>query len=54
MKRDNVVKVKTFQFSIKIVSIYKYLIEEKKEFIMSKQLLQSGTSIGANVREATR
>ncbi len=52
MKKRNVIKDKSFQFSIKIVEIYKILIETKREYVMSKQLLRSGTSIGANVREA--
>ncbi|MBR5957332.1 MAG: four helix bundle protein, partial [Salinivirgaceae bacterium] len=46
----NVLKEKSFQFSIKMVDLYKHLTEEKKEFILSKQLLRSGTSIGAMVR----
>lgn len=41
-------------FAIRIVNMYKYLCENKKEYVMSKQLLMSGTSIGANVREAKR
>ena len=48
----NVLKEKSFQFSIKMVDLYKHLTEEKKEFILSKQLLRSGTSIGAMVRES--
>lgn len=48
----NVLKEKSFQFSIKMVDFYKHLTEEKKEFILSKQLLRSGTSIGAMVRES--
>ena len=43
---------KAYQFAIRIVNAYKYLIEEQKEFILSKQLLRSGTSIGANLAEA--
>ncbi len=42
---------KSFKFAIRVVNLYKFLVEEKKEFILSKQLLRSGTSIGANVRE---
>lgn len=42
----------SFKFSIRIINLYKYLTNEKKEFVLSKQLLRSGTSIGANVREA--
>ena len=52
MKRENVIKTKSFHFAIKIVELYKYLSAEKKEFVMSKQILRSGTSIGANVSES--
>lgn len=53
MKKD-VLREKSFMFAIRIVNMYKYLCENKKEYVMSKQLLRSGTSIGANVREAKR
>lgn len=43
---------KSFEFAIKIVTLYKYLCTEKREFVLSKQILRSGTSIGANVAEA--
>ena len=49
---DNAVKDKSKAFAIRIVRLYRYLCEEKKEWILSKQLLRSGTSIGANVVEA--
>ncbi len=49
--KPNPLKDKSFQFALNIIKLYKYLTEEKKEFIMSKQLLRSGTSIGANIRE---
>jgi len=52
MKKDNVIQQKSFAFAIRIVNLYKYLISEKKEFILSKQLLRSGTSIGANIEES--
>ena len=48
----NVVEEKSFQFAIRIVRLYQYLRSKKKEFVLSKQLLRSGTSIGANVAEA--
>lgn len=48
---DNVVQKKTFDFAVRIVNLYKYLVEEKKEYTLSKQLLRSGTSIGANLEE---
>ena len=49
-----IIEDKSFDFAIRIVNLYKYLCEEKKEYILSKQLLRSGTSIGANVSEAER
>ena len=49
---DNVIEEKSFQFAIRIVNLYKHLCSEKKEFTLSKQLLRSGTSLGANVAEA--
>jgi four helix bundle protein len=50
--KENIVKNKSFKFSIRIVKLYQYLCEQKKEFVLSKQLLRSGTSVGAMVREA--
>ncbi|MDD3123837.1 MAG: four helix bundle protein [Candidatus Izemoplasmatales bacterium] len=52
MKTENIILDKTFDFSLKIIELYKTLIFEKKEFVMSKQLLRSATSIGANAVEA--
>ncbi len=49
---DNVLIKKSKAFAIRIVNLYKYLLEEKKEYVMSKQLLRCGTSIGANIHEA--
>lgn len=49
---DNAIKDKSKAFAIRIVRLYHYLTEEKKEWILSKQLMRSGTSIGANVVEA--
>jgi four helix bundle protein len=49
--KENVIKEKSFLFAIEIVSLYK-ILAERKEFVLSKQLLRSGTSIGANVRES--
>jgi len=48
----NIIEEKSFAFAIRIVNLYKHLNEVKKEFVLSKQLLRSGTSIGANVAEA--
>jgi len=50
--KKNIIKEKSFNFAVKIVNIYKFLTEEKREFVLSKQLLRSGTSIGANINEA--
>ena len=50
--KDNVVLEKSYNFAIRVVKAFRYLQEEKKEFILSKQLMRSGTSIGANVTEA--
>ena len=52
MIKDNAIIEKSMEFAIRIVNLYKYLQKEKKETVMSKQLLRSGTSIGANTREA--
>jgi len=49
---NNIILDKSFKFDIRIVALYKHLCLNKKEYIMSKQLLKSGTSIGANVYEA--
>ena len=51
---DNLIEVKSFDFAVRIVKLYRYLTNEKNEYILSKQLLRSGTSIGANVTEAER
>lgn len=50
--RENVVKDKSFRFAVRVVRLYQFLCDEKREFVMSKQLLRSGTSVGAMVREA--
>lgn len=52
MKTTNIIQLKSFAFAIRIVNVYKHLMADEKEFILSKQLLRSGTSIGANVEEA--
>ena len=54
MKSDNVIVDKSMDFSIRIVKLYKFLIENKREYVLSKQILRSGTSIGANVKEGVR
>ena len=52
MYQNNTIAMKSKKFAIRIVNLYKYLMREYKEFVLSKQVLRSGTSIGANVREA--
>ena len=52
MEKENTVKFKSRQFAIDIINLYKSLVEDKKEYVLSKQVLRSGTSIGANVVEA--
>ena len=54
MKDENLIVEKSKALAIRIVNLYKYLLDEKREFVLSKQLLRSGTSIGANVKEAVR
>ena len=48
----SILQEKSFQFALKIIKLCKFLAEEKREYVLSKQILRSGTSIGANVREA--
>lgn len=48
----SIVYEKAFDFAIRVVNLYKYLTTEKKKYILSKQILRSGTSIGANIKEA--
>ncbi len=51
-ERKSILKDKSFKFAVRIIKLYQFLVDEKKEYIISKQLLRSGTSIGAMVREA--
>ena len=50
--RENIVLEKSKKFAVRIIKLYTYLCEERKEFVLSKQILRSGTSIGANIRES--
>lgn len=52
MKKNNIIQNKSYVFAVRIVKVYQYLCETKKEFVLSKQLLRCGTSIGANIEEA--
>ncbi|MCW3083127.1 MAG: hypothetical protein JWP12_493 [Bacteroidetes bacterium] len=49
---ENIIAVKSYAFAIRIIKLYKFLSEEKKEYVLSKQLLRSGTAVGALVKEA--
>ena len=50
--KKNIIKEKSFDFAVRIVRLYQYLSSNKKEYVLSKQLLRSGTSVGAMVRES--
>ena len=52
MERDRAVQDKSFAFALRIVKLYKHLREDKREYVLSKQLLRSGTAVGALIREA--
>ena len=52
MKEDNPIQKKSYAFALRIVKLYRFLCEEKKEFVLSKQIVRSGTSVGPNVEEA--
>ena len=52
--KENIIVDKSKAFALRIINLYKYLCEEKKEFVLSKQVLRSGTSVGANIKEAIR
>ncbi len=51
---DNAVSEKSFEFAVRIVNLYKYLIGEHKEYVMARQILRCGTSIGAKIAEAQK
>ena len=50
--KENILKNKSLTFAIRVVNLYKFLCDHKKEFVLSKQILRSGTSVGAIIREA--
>ena len=52
--KENVIVDKSKKFALRIIKLYQYLTETKKEYVMTKQILRSGTSVGANIREAIR
>ncbi len=51
MKRENIIREKSYAFALRVVKLYSFLCKEKQEYILAKQILRSGTSIGALVRE---
>jgi len=51
-KKENIVMNKSYSFALRIIKLYKYLLSEQKEYVLSKQILRSGTAIGALVKEA--
>ncbi|MBR2589942.1 MAG: four helix bundle protein [Clostridia bacterium] len=54
MEKENAILIKSKKFAVRIIRFYKYLYNEKHEYILAQQILKSGTSIGANTREASR
>ena len=52
LEKENIVKEKSYKFSLRIIKLFKYLVENQKEYLLSKQILRCGTSIGANIEEA--
>jgi len=50
--KNNVIKEKSYKFALRVIKLYKYLITEEKEYVLSKQILRSGTAIGALIEEA--
>ena len=53
-KEENIIVIKSYAFAVRCVNLYKYLCEVKNDYIIGRQLMRSGTSIGANIKEATR
>ena len=52
MRKENLLKIKSFDFAIRIIKLYKFLKEKQNEYILIKQVLRSGTSVGALIRES--
>ncbi len=52
--KESILREKSYSFALRMIKLYKYLSEDKKEFVISKQVLRSGTSIGANIEEASQ
>ena len=54
MNRESIIEQKSYSFALRIIKLHKYLVENRRDYILSKQLLRCGTSIGANVKEASQ
>ncbi len=52
IERENIVKDKSYKFALRIVNLYKFLTDTNKDYVLSKQILRCGTSIGANIEES--
>ena len=52
MKPDNIIQDKSYHFALRMIKLYRFLVDEKNEYVLSKQVLRCGTSIGANIEEA--
>lgn len=52
--KESILRDKSYKFALRIVKLYKFISTEKREFVLSKQVLRSGTSIGANIEEANQ
>ncbi len=50
--KENIASVKAYDFALRIINLYKYMAEKHKEYVLSKQVLRSGTSVGANIEES--
>lgn len=51
-EKENIIREKSFRFALRIIKLYQHLVREKKEYVMSKQILRSGTAVGAMIEEA--
>jgi four helix bundle protein len=52
--KESILREKSYQFALRIIKLYKYIVADKNEYVLSKQILRSGTSIGANIEEASQ
>jgi len=52
--KESILREKSYQFALRIIKLYKYIVADKSEYVLSKQILRSGTSIGANIEEANQ